>query len=75
MLNAQVRKDFELRLDEIENAIDSDDTPRRVMAIIGFAALLRELEPAIFALEFVSEENYDFGQRVMSIYERLTTES
>ena len=32
MLNEQTRKDFDLRLDEIESGLDSDDIPLRVMA-------------------------------------------
>lgn len=75
MLNEQIRKEYDLRLDEIENALDSNDTPLRVMAVIGFVALFRELEPAIAALEFVHEENFYFGNRVMSIHDRIMKES
>ena len=75
MLNAKVRKDFDLRLDEIENALDSDDASLRVMAIIRFAVLFRELEPAIGALDFVLEENFEFGQRVMAIHDRIVKQS
>lgn len=71
MLNEEIRKKYDLRLDEIENALDSDDVLRRVLAVVGFAALLRELEPAISALEFVREENFDFGNRVMMIHDRI----
>lgn len=75
MLNEQIRKEYNLHLDEIENALDSNDTPLRVMAVIEFVALFRELEPAIAALEFVREENFDFGNRVMSIHDRIMKES
>ena len=71
MLNAQIRKEFDLRLDEIESGLDSDATPLRVMAVVGFAALLRELDPAIAAGEFTLESNYDFGQRVLSLHDRI----
>jgi len=71
MLNEEIRKKYDLRLDEIENALDSDDTLRRVLAVVGFAALFQELEPAISALEFVREENFDFGNRVMMIHDRI----
>ena len=71
MLNEQTRKEFGLRLDEIESGLDSGDTPLRVMAVVGFAALLQELEPAIAAGEFALESNYDFGQRVLSFHDRL----
>ena len=71
MLNAQTRKEFDLRLDEIEKALDSDDTYYRMAGVVGFATLLRELEPAIAACEFMSEPNFDFGQRVMAIHNRI----
>jgi len=71
MLNEEIRKKYDLRLDEIENALDSDDTLRRVLAVVGFAALFQELKPAISALEFVREENFDFGNRVMMIHDRI----
>lgn len=75
MLNEKIRKEYDLRLDEIENALDSDDTPLHMMAVVGFAALFQELESAIAALEFVREENFDFGNRVMMIYDRIMKES
>ena len=71
MLNDEIRKKYDLQLDEIENALDSDDTLSRVLAVVGFAALFQELEPAISALEFVREENFDFGNRVMMIHDRI----
>ena len=75
MLNEKIRKEYDLRLDEIENALDSDDIALRVMAVVGFAALFQELEPTIAALEFVREENFDFGNRVMMLYDRIMKES
>ena len=71
MLNAQTRKEFDLRLDEIEKALDSDDTHYRMAGVVGFAALLRELEPAIATCEFMSEPNFDFGQRIITIHNRI----
>lgn len=71
MLNEQIRKKYNHHLDEIENALDSDSILPRVLAVVEFAALFQELEPAIARLEFVLEENFDFGQRVMSIHDRI----
>lgn len=69
MLNPQKRKEIDLRLDEIEAGLRSDDPPTRVMAAVGFVSLIDELEPAIRAGEFSNVDNFNLGSRALTLHD------
>ena len=70
-LNDRTRKEIDLRLDEIEEAFNSDRRGDRTMAAIAFASLLSDLQPSIESFAFLDEENFELGSRIKSLYESI----
>ena len=65
------RSEIEIRLDDVKKLIELGTPATRSLASVCLATIIADLMPAIDGMEFLSEANFDIGERIQSAYLEL----